>query len=239
MVDFLIFLQCDSCPVNQFAPNSGASSCVPCGKGTYTSSTGSARCSTNCLFTVPDTTITYNVANLPSVSYFDGSGSTYYFNICAPFTDNTCTQNNQPITTFVCAIDDEGNAQDYGNTLSFEPNGNTRFCSLTCVVKAANKGFSLSYDNGQVGGACPSGRQTTVTFICDPSTPIGSPELVGDQLTPCDANFIWYSEAGCPMCQDSDYEMVGTMILKHKRKMDAEDHWSSASIFLLCFKIIV
>lgn len=189
---------CTPCPVNTFNTQQGMGSCVPCGQGSYTKSNASTDCITGCIYNIGSQT--YNLTTLGNASVFNaGSMNSYYkIDVCSVFPDDfifprTC------IGAHVCQYYFDGIKLDLGRNLRIVVNN-----------VSTDTPFSIYFENGE-SEECSNttaGTTTIVNFACNPTSGESTPQFLSKSADLCTYQFYWENYAACPVCTDSDYQIV-------------------------------
>jgi len=194
---------CFPCPIDYYNPTRGGV-CTPCNPGSSADVEGSTTCESHCVFNVTigdgEGLLSYSLKELNGqpVGPISSPYGTWYINPCSSTVDvEACQRENDPVDGSICLVESNGNVVNNGKLLFFQPN-------VDPII--VGEGFYLSFSGGD---QCPhetAHRMTTIQLLCDSSTesrPALAPLFNNNT---CEANFVWRTLYGCPVCNDNDYK---------------------------------
>jgi len=133
------------------------------------------------------------------VTSFDNNRQVYYINIC-DVVGGSCPNSH------VCVLLNDGSYVEIGDSFRLvEPNRNS---SEPVRTRAANQSpFSIYFEHGSTVD-CPNaaGASTQIQFECDPTATSTSPTFITED--DCVYRFYWQTIYACPVCTESDYNVV-------------------------------
>lgn len=198
---------CVACQGNSFNAVPGRQ-CLDCGATTTVNSSHTGCDIHGCSFVGQLTGRTYNFMPLSQPGgdmYYAGMVPQYSWPPIAPhmFYINPCTtlhsrrscydSNNQSLPYMTCQTTQDG-VYDLGSVIGFVETG------LGSVV--------MTFTGGTPCGSI--NRETNVSLFCDVSAGFGTPVKPQGAVegSICRYNFNWVSQYACPVCRDTDYQLV-------------------------------
>jgi len=195
-----------------------SATCLQCGDGT-TPNADKTDCDTDgCKSTSNGRDYDLSKLERPDLMYGqilqkfpESDGHLYFLNMCTRQTslnaNLTCFDHNgDAIKSFACQRTNHGYAVNLGSTIGFGPS-ETR----------DGLGLTVTFSHGKHSSGCEKNghpyRSTKIAMRCDPYAGIGQPETPADSPVEypshtCQYHFIWNSLYACPLCTESDHNIV-------------------------------